>query len=76
MPPIAAWLLSTLGGPVDLATTLTNFADCWRRIRWTQSGALSSLPDLIDSRNVPGSSEWIGQKMQNAGMVSPNRNAR
>lgn len=66
---------STLGGPVDLATTLTNLLIAGGGYAGHKAGLLSSPPDLIDSRNVPGSSEWIGQKMQNAGMVSPNRNA-
>ena len=66
---------STLGGPVDVATTLTNLLIAGGGYAGHKAGLLSSPPELIDSRNVPGSSEWIGQKMQNAGMVSPNRNA-
>lgn len=66
---------STLGGPVDVATTLTNLLIAGGGYAGHKAGLLSSPPELIDSRNVPGSSEWIGQKMQNAGMVSQNRNA-
>lgn len=66
---------STLGGPVDVATTLTNLLIAGGGYAGHKAGLLSSPPELIDSRNVPGSSEWIGQKMQSAGMVSPNRNA-
>ena len=66
---------NTLGGPVDLATTLTNLGIAGAGYVGHKTGLLSQPPELIDPRNVPGSSEWIGQKMQNAGMVSPNRNA-
>lgn len=65
----------SLGAPVDLATTLTNLLIAGGGYVGHKTGLLSQPPDLIDSRNVPGSSEWIGQKMQNAGAVSPNRNA-
>lgn len=65
----------SLGAPVDMATTLTNLLIAGGGYVGHKAGLLSQPPDLIDSRNVPGSSEWIGQKMQNAGVVSPNRNA-
>lgn len=65
----------SLGAPVDLATTLTNLLIAGGGYVGHKTGLLSQPPDLIDSRNVPGSSEWIGQKMQKAGAVSPNRNA-
>lgn len=65
----------SLGAPVDMATTLTNLLIAGGGYVGHKAGLLSQPPELIDSRNVPGSSEWIGQKMQNAGAVSPNRNA-
>lgn len=65
----------TLGAPVDLATQVTNLLIAGGGYAGHKMGLLSTPPDLIDSKNVPGSSEWIGQKMQNAGAVSPNRNA-
>lgn len=65
----------SLGAPVDMATTLTNLLIAGGGYAGHKMGILSQPPELIDSRNVPGSSEWIGQKMQNAGAVSPNRNA-
>jgi hypothetical protein len=65
----------SLGAPVDMATTLTNLLIAGGGYAGHKAGLLSQPPELIDSRNVPGSSEWIGQKMQNAGIVSPNRNA-
>ena len=65
----------TLGAPVDLATQVTNLLIAGGGYAGHKMGLLSTPPDLIDSKNVPGSSEWMGQKMQNAGAVSPNRNA-
>lgn len=66
---------STLGGPVDLATAITNLGIAGAGYIGHKSGLLSRPPELINPLSVLGSSEWIGQKMQNAGMVSPNRNA-
>ena len=66
---------NALGGPVDMATQVANLGIAGAGYLGHKSGLLSRPLDLIDSRNVPGSSEWIGQKMQNAGMVSENRNA-
>lgn len=66
---------NALGGPVDLATQAANLGIAGVGYLGHKAGLLSRPLDLIDSRNVPGSSEWIGQKMQNAGMVSENRNA-
>lgn len=66
---------STLGGPVDLATTVANLGIAGAGYLGHKAGLLDRPPELINPLSVPGSSEWIGQKMQNAGMVSPNRNA-
>lgn len=65
----------TLGGPVDLATTVANLGIAGAGYLGHKAGLLDRPPELINPLSVPGSSEWIGQKMQNAGMVSPNRNA-
>lgn len=64
----------TLGAPVDMATQAANLGVAGVGYLGHKLGLLQVPPDLIDSRNVPGSSEWIGQKMQNAGMVTENRN--
>lgn len=66
---------NSLGSLVDLSTNVANLGIAGAGYIGHKTGLLSQPPELIDSRNVPGSSEWIGQKMQNAGMVSPNRNA-
>lgn len=66
---------STLGGPVDLATTVANLGISGAGYLGHKAGLLDRPPELINPLSVPGSSEWIGQKMQNAGMVTPNRNA-
>lgn len=64
----------TLGAPVDMATQAANLGIAGVGYLGHKTGLLSAPPELLDSRNVPGSSEWIGQKMQNAGAVSANRN--
>lgn len=64
----------TLGAPVDMATQAANLGIAGVGYLGHKTGLLSAPPELLDSRNVPGSSEWIGQKMQDAGMVSANRN--
>lgn len=64
----------TLGAPVDMATQAANLGIAGVGYLGHKTGLLDTPPGLIDSRNVPGSSEWIGQKMQNSGMVSANRN--
>ena len=66
---------ATLGAPVDMATQAANLGVAGVGYAGHKLGLLSAPPELIDSRSVPGSSEWIGQKMQGAGMVSGNRNA-
>jgi hypothetical protein len=68
-------LAGTLGAPVDLATQAANLGIAGAGYAGHKLGLFAQPPELIDSRNVPGSSEWIGQKMQNAGAVSPIRNA-
>lgn len=64
----------TLGAPVDMATQAANLGIAGVGYLGHKTGLLSTPPELLDSRNVPGSSEWIGQKMQDAGMVSASRN--
>lgn len=64
----------TLGAPVDMATQAANLGIAGAGYLGHKAGLLSTPPELIESRNVPGSSEWIGQKMQNVGAVSANRN--
>lgn len=64
----------TLGAPVDMATQAANLGVAGVGYLGHKLGLLQVPPELIDSKNVPGSSEWIGQKMQNAGMVTENRN--
>lgn len=65
---------NSLGAPVDMATQIANLGVAGAGYLGHKLGLLSTPPDLIDPRSVPGSSEWIGQKMQNAGIVSANRN--
>jgi hypothetical protein len=67
-------LAATLGSPVDMATQAANLGIAGLGYLGHKIGALRMPPELIDSKNVPMSSEWIGQKMQNAGMVSDKRN--
>lgn len=64
----------TLGAPVDMATQAANLGIAGVGYLGHKAGLLSTPPELLDSRNVPGSSEWIGQKMQDVGAVSANRN--
>ena len=46
----------SLGAPVDMATTLTNLLIAGGGYAGHKAGLLSQPPELIDSRNVPGSS--------------------
>lgn len=64
----------TLGAPVDMATQAVNLGIAGLGYAGHKAGLLSQPPELIEPSSVPGSSEWIGQKMQTAGMVSENRN--
>lgn len=63
-----------LGAPVDMATQAANLGVAGAGYLGHKLGLLSTPFDLIDSKTVPGSSEWIGQKMQNSGMVTESRN--
>lgn len=68
------WIAQTFGAPVDMATQAVNLGIAGAGYLGHKAGLFRQPPELLDSARVPGSSEWIGQKMQNAGMVSPNRN--
>jgi hypothetical protein len=64
----------TLGAPVDLAAGVINAA-------LMSGGYLGNKLGLLTADQMPqpiehpvGGSEWLGQKMQDAGMVSENRN--
>lgn len=63
-----------LGTPVDMANGVLNAGKMAAGYIGHQTGLLSGdqmpQPDMMPV----GGSEWIGQKMQDAGMVSPNRN--
>lgn len=63
-----------LGAPVDMATGLVNAGLMAGGVLGNKLGLLGAdqLPTPI--QNPVGGSEWIGQQMQDAGMVSPNRN--
>jgi len=64
----------TFGAPVDLATQAANLLVAGAGYTGHKLGLLSQPPDLIDPASVPGSSEWIGNKMQSAGLLSGYRN--
>lgn len=66
---------NALGWPVDLATTVTNLGIAGAGYVGHKTRLLNQPFNLVEPSSVPGSSEWIGQKMQNSGVVSPNRNA-
>lgn len=68
------WIAQTFGAPVDMATQAVNLGIAGAGYLGHKTGLFKRPPALLDSASVPGSSEWIGQKMQNAGMVSPERN--
>ena len=63
-----------LGGPVDMATGLLNAALMGGGYLGNKAGLLSASQMPRPIENAVGGSEWIGQKMQDAGMVSGNRN--
>ena len=65
---------NTLGGPVDMATQAANLGVAGLGYLGHKAGLLDMPPELIDPASVPGSSEWIGKKMERAGMVSQDRN--
>lgn len=65
---------STFGAPVDLASGVVNSVLMGGGVLGHKLGLLRAdqMPQPI---TMPvGGSEWLGQKMQNAGMVSENRN--
>jgi len=64
----------TIGAPVDMAAGLLNAALMGGGVLGHKAGLLRAdqMPSPIDA--PVGGSEWIGQKMQNAGMVGPERN--
>jgi len=66
---------NTLGGPVDIATNALNLLIAGGGYVGHKSGLLSQPPELIDPAKAVGSSEWIGNKLQQFGAVTPNRNA-
>ena len=65
---------STLGAPADMANTLANLAKAGYGFAGHKLGLLSAdqMPEVND--NPVGGSEWIGNKMQEMGIVSGNRN--
>jgi hypothetical protein len=63
-----------VGAPVDLAGNVINLLIAGGGFAGHQLGLIDSPPELIDPKAQFGSSEWIGQKMQDAGMVSELRN--
>lgn len=64
-----------VGMPVDAATNALNLLIAGGGYVGHKAGLLSNPPPLIDPEKAIGSSEWIGRKMQDAGLVSPERNA-
>jgi hypothetical protein len=64
----------TFGAPVDMATQAANLLVAGGGYAGHKLGLLSQPPDLIDPASVPGSSEWIGNKMQRAGLLGDYRN--
>ena len=64
-----------LGAPVDIANQLANLGRALYGYAWNKAGLLSAdqMPQL-DERPI-GGSEWIGQQMQDAGLINGNRNA-
>lgn len=64
----------TLGAPVDVATQAANLGIAGAGYAGHKLGLLNEPPELIDPSHAIGSSEWIGRKMQERGIVSPNRN--
>jgi hypothetical protein len=65
---------AALGAPVDMANMLLNLGKAGYGYVGNKTGLLSvdQMPELID--NPVGGSEYIGRKMQDAGMVSDKRN--
>lgn len=65
-------LAAALGGPVDLAETLINLGIAGGGFAAHKAGLINQPPELL--QNSVGGSEWIGQQMQNAGIVGSARN--
>ena len=70
-----AGVAAVLGAPVDIANQLANLGKALYGYAGNKAGLLSAdqMPQL-DERPI-GGSEWIGQKMQDAGLINNNRNA-
>lgn len=66
----------TLGAPVDIANSLTNLLYAGAGYAGNKLGLLNAdqMPQIPDPRTVVGSSEWWGNKLQQGGFVSENRN--
>ena len=66
---------AVLGAPVDIANQIANLGRALYGYAGNKAGLLSAdqMPQLEDK--PIGGSEWIGQKMQDAGMINNNRNA-
>lgn len=65
---------NTLGAPVDAALNVANLGIAGAGYVGHKTGLLREPLPLIDPQEAFGSSEWIGQQMQQRGMVSGNRN--
>ena len=65
---------STVGGPVDMALTLANLGIAGGGYLGHKLGLMDQPPELIDPKKAVGSSEWLGEKMRQKGMVSEARN--
>jgi len=65
---------NTLGAPVDAALNVANLGVAGAGYLGHKTGLLREPLPLIDPQEAFGSSEWIGQQMQQRGIVSPNRN--
>jgi hypothetical protein len=65
---------ATLGAPVDAMGNVINLGIAGAGYLGHKAGLIDQPPPLIDMSQAVGSSEWIGQQMQNAGIVSENRN--
>ncbi len=63
-----------LGAPVDVGSQALNLLIAGGGYVGHKAGLLDSPPDLIDPAKHAFSSEWIGNKLQAVGAVSPNRN--
>ena len=62
------------GAPVDAATQAANLGVAGVGYVGHKTGLMKTPPNLIDPATVPGSSEWIGRRMEQGGFVSADRN--